>query len=155
MCRGRNIDNPLSRANDFRTNLDDPTGPQDRAPNVKCSEVTRHGKPYFVFYTIDYVAPGKEILWDYGSSYWLARKQRIEGTVGDITASNQTAQIEAYEAEENDKIFYHNTMSEAVLVAGGMSVWGGCMWMDQQAAGALVMCLVAAAYYTLVASKWR
>ena len=62
--------NPLSRSNDYRTNVDDPRGPQGRKPNAAYAEFWQGGLPYIVFYTTGFVRKGEEILWDYGYQYW-------------------------------------------------------------------------------------
>ncbi len=62
--------NPLSRSNDYRTNIDDPRGPQGREPNTKYVEIWHSGLPYAIFFTTCDTQEGQEILWDYGADYW-------------------------------------------------------------------------------------
>lgn len=62
--------NPLSRCNDFRTNIVDPEGPQGRVANVNFVEIWQYGLPYAVFFTLCDTKKGEELLWDYGAGYW-------------------------------------------------------------------------------------
>jgi hypothetical protein len=61
----RAASNALAYANDFRTCLGDPDGPQEREPNMRGIEVSFGGKDvHLVFCTDRFVAKGTELLWD-------------------------------------------------------------------------------------------
>lgn len=62
--------NPLSRCNDYRTNIGDPRGFQGRKPNTNYVEIWLSSLPYAVFFTTRDTQKGEEILWDYGPDYW-------------------------------------------------------------------------------------
>lgn len=125
--------NPLSRANDYRTNIADPDGPQGRSPNSKFVEIWHSGLPYAVFFTVSDVKKGEEMLWDYGASYWSDVQLRnfrclplqeqantFQEAMDSISLSLKIEQLQSFICSESTR----------VMVAG--VIWVSLMAMKQE-----------------------
>ena len=148
--------NPLSRSNDYRTDIDDPKGPQDREPNAAYAEFWQDGLPYIVFYTTRATQKGEEILWDYGYQYWNDADMRkfrslplqeqantFDDFMDGVTANQMTRQVQALIFSETSR----------VVLAG--TIWMSLMAMKQDVLAATWVSACAILYGIVLARKHR
>jgi len=143
-------DNALSSLNDFRTNIDNPAGPQDRSPMVKGAEIWLDGGAFLVFYTLCDVKKGEELLWDYGADYW-ADKDGMEFRSQDL--ATQEKNWEAFLEMKNMKDFRALLFGEVGSLACIGSVWKGLMVFGHPESAAAFLCVGAMSYVRLLLKK--
>jgi hypothetical protein len=131
-------DNALSSLNDFRTNVNRPSGPQDRACSVDCSEIWIDGKAYLVFFTLRPIAEGEELLWDYGVDYWQDQ-DGVSFRCQDLASQEKT--WTTYREQKNLKDFKHVATIQVLFVVSLGSVWLGLLALDQPQLAAVFLCV--------------
>lgn len=153
---GQADQNPLSRSNDYRTNIDDPTGPQDRKPNGAYAEIWQGGLPYIVFFTTRATRKGEEITWDYGQGYWGdAEMRRFRSLPLHEQADKWDEFMDGFEVTKMTEHVRTVVFSETlrVLVAG--IIWATLMATKQETLAALLVSVCALFYGVVLARKHR
>ena len=142
--------NALSSLNDFRTDVGSPDGPQGRVRSVDCSEIWMDGKAYLVFFTLQSVSQGQELLWDYGHEYWSDRQGTAFRSQDLATQEKHWA---SYRQEKNLRDFKHVA---TVQIAGVMClafVWLGLLAADQPHLAATTLCIGTAIYIKFLVER--
>jgi hypothetical protein len=146
--------NPLFRSNDFRTNVDVPTGPQGRAANMRYLEIWQAGLPYAIFFTSAIVQKGEELLWDYGSGYWSDDElTRFRLSSLDEQASGWEQFQEDFATSTAVRRVQSLLSSEVAKVLVGGAVWAWLMATEQETLAAVWICIGALAYGVMLVRK--
>jgi hypothetical protein len=153
---GQADQNPLSRSNDYRTNVEDPKGPQDRKPNAAYAEFWQGGLPYIVFYTTRAVQTGEEILWDYGYQYWSDADMR---KFRSLPLQEQAKTFHEFmdEVAANQIVRHVKALilSEASRVVLAGAIWMSLMAVKQEALAAMWVSACALLYGMVLVRKHR
>lgn len=143
--------NPLSRCNDYRTNIVDPKGPQGREPNLTYVEVWQSGLPYAVFFTLRATKKGEELLWDYGDGYWANADMR---NFRNLPLHEQATGWNKFMEDFTTTMIVQEAQSvmcsEAARVIAGGVVWASLMMMTNHEALAAAWISVCAVLYGIV-----
>ena len=146
--------NPLFRTNDFRTNVDVPTGPQGRAANMRFLEIWQAGLPYAIFFTCSSVQKGEELLLNYGTEYWS------NPAMTKIRLSSPDDQAEGWERfeeelETSSAVLRVKSLlsSEVAKVVTGGTVWAWLMATEQETLAAVWISIGALAYGVMLVWK--
>lgn len=142
--------NALSALNDFRTNIDNPTGPQGRSPMVKGAEIWLDGGAYLVFYALCDAKKGEELLWDYGEDYW-GDKDGVEFRCQDL--ATQEKNWKSFNETKNMKDFRKVIFVEVGGLVCFGAVWAGLVVYEQPESAAAFMCLGALSYARMLQKK--
>lgn len=144
--------NALSSLNDFRTNIDCPSGPQARTRSVDCSEVWVDGKAFLVFFTLHPISQGEELLWDYGDDYWSDR----DGTAfRSQDLATQEKNWTRFRQEKNWKDFKLFAAAQVLGVACLGCVWLRLMVTDQPQLAAAWLCIGVVVYAKFLVERMQ
>ena len=148
--------NPLSRSNDYRTNVDDPTGPQGRKPNAAYAEIWHGGLPYIVFFTTRATQTGEEITWDYGQRYWGdAEIRRFRSLPLHEQVDKWDEFMDGFEVTKMTEQALMVMRSETLRVAVAGIIWATLMATKQETLAALLASICALFYGVVLARKHR